>query len=88
MRQGTEQADRIAEGDLPGARDIGHGLRGPGPHHPLIERTEAPHQAAGPASRLRAAARQEKVISELNSWPALPFARTLRTERSPVPPLR
>ena len=30
----------------------------------------------------------EVVMSELNGWPALPFARTLKTERSPGPPLR
>ncbi len=28
------------------------------------------------------------VMSELNGWPALPFARTLKTDRSPDPPLR
>ena len=28
----------------------------------------------------------EVMISELNSWPAFPFARTLKTDRSPVPP--
>ena len=30
----------------------------------------------------------EVVMSELNGWPALPFARTLKTERPPGPPLR
>ena len=30
----------------------------------------------------------EVVMSELNGWPALPFARTLKTVRSPGPPLR
>ena len=28
------------------------------------------------------------VMSEFNGWPALPFARTLKTARSPGPPLR
>ena len=30
----------------------------------------------------------EVVMSELNGWPALPFARTLETVRSPDSPLR
>ncbi|MEJ7595484.1 MAG: hypothetical protein WKF77_28545 [Planctomycetaceae bacterium] len=30
----------------------------------------------------------EVVMSELNGWPALPFARTLKTDRLPDPPLR
>jgi len=50
----------------------------------LPVRTRSAHESGAPCSGRTPQSKHR----ELNGWPALPFARTLKTDRLPNPPLR